>query len=281
MNPNYPSCIKIPSTNSKQDATITVGGNIARASMMEIQETEILYNELVLIADRIFGERKWSHIVTNQEIDSVESFMGKYVCGCVTFLKIQLSDGVFHEDMGYYYTEAAIKSVSIQSARIGSHVDAFKRVLSCFGKEIGHEIQKLSKTPKLDKITDYKTDLEYFETLEPCAQSTPLLEVNATRQNSSNIPKSLNNVQLTVTKPEIQKTVQKPLEHKVDNVMRPIQSNTIYEKKQTNGKTEQNAKKELTEEEALRNERKRKQMEKQAEYKRLMKEREQQRLNKL
>ena len=44
--------------------------------------------------------------------------MGKYVCGCVTFLKIQLQDGTFHEDMGYCYTEEAMKGLSIHCARI-------------------------------------------------------------------------------------------------------------------------------------------------------------------
>lgn len=44
--------------------------------------------------------------------------MGKYVCGCVTFVKIQLRNGTFHEDMGYCYTEAAMKGLSIHCARI-------------------------------------------------------------------------------------------------------------------------------------------------------------------
>lgn len=44
--------------------------------------------------------------------------MGKYVCGCATFLKIQLQDGTFHEDMGYCYTEEAMKGLSIHCARI-------------------------------------------------------------------------------------------------------------------------------------------------------------------
>lgn len=44
--------------------------------------------------------------------------MGKYVCGCVTLLKVQLKDGTFHEDMGYCYTEGAMKGLTIHCARI-------------------------------------------------------------------------------------------------------------------------------------------------------------------
>lgn len=44
--------------------------------------------------------------------------MGKYVCGCVTLLKVQLKDGTSHEDMGYCYTEAAMKGLTIHCARI-------------------------------------------------------------------------------------------------------------------------------------------------------------------
>lgn len=44
--------------------------------------------------------------------------MGKYVCGCVTFVKIQLKDGTFHEDMGYCNAEGNLKGLSIYFARI-------------------------------------------------------------------------------------------------------------------------------------------------------------------
>lgn len=50
-------------------------------------------------------------------LDFVEAFMGKYVCGCATFVKIQLRDGPFHEDMGYCHAEGAAKGLSIQYAR--------------------------------------------------------------------------------------------------------------------------------------------------------------------
>lgn len=43
--------------------------------------------------------------------------MGKYVCGCATFVKIQLHDGTFHEDMGYCHAEGAMKGFSIHCAR--------------------------------------------------------------------------------------------------------------------------------------------------------------------
>ena len=60
----------------------------------------------------------------------------------------------------------------------GSLTDAFKKVLSCFGKVINNEIQVLSKKlPNSCMPNNQKEDLQYssFTALEPCAQSTPLL----------------------------------------------------------------------------------------------------------
>lgn len=35
--------------------------------------------------------------------------MEKYIYGCVTFIKIQLQDGIFQEDMGYCYRNSVMK----------------------------------------------------------------------------------------------------------------------------------------------------------------------------
>ncbi|KAK9298042.1 hypothetical protein QLX08_008538 [Tetragonisca angustula] len=278
---NYPSCIKIPSTSSKQNMINTYG------QKSNLKETLVLNNDLILLANQILGEGKWSHTITNQTIDFVESFMGKYVCGCVTFVKIQLQDGTFHEDMGYCYTEEAMKGLSIHCARIGSLTDAFKKVLSCFGKVINTEIQVLSKKlPNSCMPNTQKEDLHYssFATLEPCAQSTPLLcnKNDEEKQKTDNLLKQ--KIPSTI-KEEIflqprskSPVAQIPLKTSSD-VKSHFQPNVVSHHKEQNIVQIEQDSKSVSEEELLRIERKRKQMEKQAEYKRLMKEREQQKAN--
>lgn len=235
----------------------------------------------------MLGEGKWSHTITNQTIDFVESFMSKYVCGCVTFLKIQLQDGTFHEDMGYCYTEDAMKGLSIHCARIGSLTDAFKRVLSCFGKVMNTEVQVLSKKlPNSCMSNNKKENLQYssFAALEPCAQSTPLLcsKNDEEKQKTENLLKQ--KIPSTIkeeifVQPKLKSpAVQTPLKTSSD-VKDHLQLNVMSHHKEQNIVQIEQDSKSVSEEELLRIERKRKQMEKQAEYKRLMKEKEQQKTN--
>nr|XP_034192934.1 DNA repair protein RAD52 homolog isoform X1 [Osmia lignaria] len=298
---NYPSCIKIPSTNVKQSTTVTMFSR-----NFDIKEALTLNNELISLANQKFGEGKWNHTVTNQSIDFVESFMGKYICGCVTFIKIQLNDGTFHEDMGYCYAEGDIKGSSIYSARIGSVTDAFKKVLSCFGNDLAPEIEKLFK-----KITNFcniqKEDLksrispeERIETFKPCAQSTPLISNKNGEHKENNCKPKIENDQekqsVTRSKSPVEQKGQTMIQTfsrlkssteqkaqsipvKITNSIKgQFQSNdTNYQKEQEQKKQDQTAV--ISEEELLRLERKRRQIEKQAEYKRLMKEKEQQKFN--
>ncbi|CAD1474359.1 unnamed protein product, partial [Heterotrigona itama] len=275
-----------PSTSSKHNMINTY------AQKLNLKETLVLNNDLILLANQILGEGKWSHTITNQTIDFIESFMGKYVCGCVTFLKIQLQDGTFHEDMGYCYTEEAMKGLSIHCARIGSLTDAFKKVLSCFGKVVNNEIQMLpKKLPNSYMPNNQKEDLQYssFNALEPCAQSTPLLcyKNDEEKQKTDNllkqkVPNTIKEeifVQPKSKSPVAQKEqLLLPLKTSSD-VKNHLQPNVMSHHKEQNIVQIEQDSKSVSEEELLRIERKRKQMEKQAEYKRLMKEREQQKAN--
>lgn len=166
--PNYPSCIKIPNTKQNMSATVP---------KFDMKEALAINNELILLANQQFGAGKWSHSITNQTLDFVESFMGKYVCGCVTFIKVQLSDGTFHEDMGYCYAEGTTKGLSIHQARTGSLTDAFKKVLICFGESVERGVLKiLKKYQKGIQKVDSQSSIASIpsEVPEPCAQSTPL-----------------------------------------------------------------------------------------------------------
>ncbi|XP_076665997.1 uncharacterized protein LOC143367740 isoform X2 [Andrena cerasifolii] len=292
--PNYPSCIKIPSTNSKQTMASTMF-----PQKFDIKEALSLNSELISLANRIFGEEKWSHSITNQTVDFVEAFMGKYVCGCTTFVKIQLQDGPFHEDMGYCYAEGAVKGLSIQYARAGSLTEAFKKVLSCFGETMQTEVQKLcQKLPNSRANNIQREDSQFFlsnieaDILEPCAQSTPFVicKNGEKKDEPENVcyPKSAHNggEQQSALRAKLKSSSGKdlPTEQKMhcipskssNDTKAQLQSNATNPQKEPENARKGQDQKKVPEEEFLRMERKRKQMEKQAEYKRLMIEKGQQ-----
>ena len=45
-----------------------------------------------------------SHSVTNSTIDFVDHNNGRYYVGVSAFVRVQLKDGAFHEDVGKYFT---------------------------------------------------------------------------------------------------------------------------------------------------------------------------------
>lgn len=277
----YQSCIKIPSTNSRQNGT---GEPFPRKVVPK--KALMLNDQLISLANRVFGEGKWSHSITSQTLDFVETFMGKYTCGCVTFVKIQLQDGTFHEDMAYCHSEGNTKGLSIHGARIGSLAEAFRKTLSCFGEQVKTEIEKLSiklstshaSSDRQENSSCRLSDVQ-DKMPEPCARSTPLV----TRKNDEEKEKIDAPLKIkSLASPAVNKAQSAPL-RRLNDATNRVQSNGTNHpkdpKEQDDDQKEQHLKKALSDEEIMRLERKRKQLEKQAEYKRLMKEKEQQKSN--
>merc|ERR1712042_195970 len=64
--------------------------------------------------------------------------MGFYV-GVSAFVRVQLKDGVFHEDIGYGTSEGQrSKALSIEKARKEAVTDGLKRALKSFGNALGN-----------------------------------------------------------------------------------------------------------------------------------------------
>ena len=57
--------------------------------------------KVIDLANDIFGFNGWSHSVTNSTIDFIDFFNGKFFVGVSAFVRVQLRDGCFHEDVGY------------------------------------------------------------------------------------------------------------------------------------------------------------------------------------
>ncbi|KAK0075560.1 hypothetical protein PV325_006735, partial [Microctonus aethiopoides] len=61
---NYPSCIKLPVSKNENspEAENSLFNNVADKLSL------INYDELISIADNVFGTGKWSHAVTSQTV---------------------------------------------------------------------------------------------------------------------------------------------------------------------------------------------------------------------
>lgn len=46
--------------------------------------------------------------------------MGKYLIGCAAFVRVQLPDGTYHEEMGYSNAESSVKGAAVYEARVVS-----------------------------------------------------------------------------------------------------------------------------------------------------------------
>ncbi|XP_037538746.1 DNA repair protein RAD52 homolog [Nematolebias whitei] len=87
----------------------------------------------------MFGYNGWSHSISQQNVDFVDLINGKFYVGVSAFIKVQLKDGSFHEDVGYGVSEGLrSKALSLEKARKEAVTDGMKRALKCFGNVLGN-----------------------------------------------------------------------------------------------------------------------------------------------
>ncbi|NXT63872.1 RAD52 protein, partial [Chaetops frenatus] len=133
-------------------------------------------HKVVSLANEMFGFNGWAHSVTQQNVDFVDLNNGKFYVGVCAFVKVQLKDGSYHEDVGYGVSEGLkSKALSLEKARKEAVTDGLKRALKCFGNALGNcildkeylrAVSKLPRQvpPELDlvkaKIQDYEPEIE-------------------------------------------------------------------------------------------------------------------------
>lgn len=94
---------------------------------------------LVNLANETFGFNGWSHSVSTQTVDFVDHYNGRFYVGISACVKVQLKDGVYHEDIGYGVSEGMkSKALSIEKARKEAVTDGLKRALKGFGNSLGN-----------------------------------------------------------------------------------------------------------------------------------------------
>ncbi|KAG5347912.1 RAD52 protein, partial [Acromyrmex charruanus] len=244
----YLSCIKI--NTSKQTA---MKNTHEKAELMDLTAE---HRNLILTANKVFGEDKWSHTVVNQTLDFVEIIGAKCCTGCVSFVKVQLENGNFHEDIGYYSAEESTKGLSIYNARVGSAVNALRRVLLSFGDKIEKELQLLQK----------QIDLKQANNIQ-----------KSVIQSDKQIPDKSNvSIKAPVSHVQQIECTSEPEPNKTPSLGSTV--NIISETNQSSSTNvqidEPSSEKKNLIREKLRQERKRKQMEKQMEFKKRMMEKE-------
>ncbi|XP_075284956.1 DNA repair protein RAD52 homolog isoform X2 [Opisthocomus hoazin] len=129
-------------------------------------------HKVISLANEMFGFNGWAHSVTQQNIDFVDLNNGRFYVGVCAFVKVQLKDGSYHEDVGYGVSEGLkSKALSLEKARKEAVTDGLKRALKCFGNALGNcildkdylrAVNKLPRQipPELDLANAKRQDCE-------------------------------------------------------------------------------------------------------------------------
>ncbi|NXN50896.1 RAD52 protein, partial [Rynchops niger] len=129
-------------------------------------------HKVISLANEMFGFNGWAHSVTQQNVDFVDLNNGRFYVGVCAFVKVQLKDGSYHEDVGYGVSEGLkSKALSLEKARKEAVTDGLKRALKCFGNALGNcildkdylrAVNKLPRQipPELDLVQTKREDYE-------------------------------------------------------------------------------------------------------------------------
>ncbi|XP_062318784.1 DNA repair protein RAD52 homolog isoform X2 [Osmerus eperlanus] len=110
-------------------------------------------HRVISLANEMFGYNGWSHSISQQNVDFVDLINGKFYVGVSAFVKVQLKDGSFHEDVGYGVSEGLkSKALSLEKARKEAVTDGLKRALKCFGNALGNCILNKEYLIAINKI---------------------------------------------------------------------------------------------------------------------------------
>ncbi|XP_029661373.1 DNA repair protein RAD52 homolog isoform X1 [Formica exsecta] len=268
---DFLSCIKIPTT--KQAAA-------KKSEKIEPMDFAADYRDLISTANKVFGEGKWNHTVVHQTLDYVEIIGAKCSVGCVSSVKVQLENGNFHEDIGYYSAEESTKGLSIHNARIGSAVNGLRRVLLSFGGKIERELQpqKQINPEQIDDIQKRMVQSSVNKQIEEKSNipiEEPVYNIEyANLESDKNKDRILVPIVKKITDANISSPSSKMVSSQELLSLSDQNKLVTVQNDKADTKIEEKSKQALSAKELQRMERKRKQMEKQMEFKKRMMEKE-------
>lgn len=110
-------------------------------------------HKVISLANEMFGYNGWSHSISQQNVDFVDLINGKFYVGVSAFVRVQLKDGSYHEDVGYGVSEGLkSKALSLEKARKEAVTDGLKRALKSFGNALGNCILNKEYLIAINKI---------------------------------------------------------------------------------------------------------------------------------
>ncbi|XP_055973852.1 DNA repair protein RAD52 homolog [Sorex fumeus] len=110
-------------------------------------------HRVINLANEMFGYNGWAHSVTQQNVDFVDLNNGKFYVGVCAFVRVQLKDGSYHEDVGYGVSEGLkSKAMALEKARKEAVTDGLKRALRSFGNALGNCILDKDYLRALNKL---------------------------------------------------------------------------------------------------------------------------------
>uniref|UniRef100_A0AAQ4QIR7 DNA repair protein RAD52 homolog n=1 Tax=Gasterosteus aculeatus aculeatus TaxID=481459 RepID=A0AAQ4QIR7_GASAC len=95
-------------------------------------------HRVIGLANEMFGYNGWSHSISQPILYRHHLRDGKFYVRVSVFVKVQLKDGAYHEDVGYGVSEGLkSKALALEKARKEAVTDGMKRALKCFGNALG------------------------------------------------------------------------------------------------------------------------------------------------
>ncbi|XP_071630484.1 uncharacterized protein [Temnothorax longispinosus] len=140
----------------KRNATQSLVNTFVTAEPMDFIAE---FPDLISAANKVFGEGNWRHTVVKQILDNNYAYGGKYYADCVSYVKVQLKNENFHMDVGYCSTKEPTRGLAILNVKIGSAVNALKRVLMSFGEQFERELQQLPRQISPEQTDDVQRDV--------------------------------------------------------------------------------------------------------------------------
>ncbi|XP_019566832.2 DNA repair protein RAD52 homolog isoform X1 [Rhinolophus sinicus] len=167
-------------------------------------------HRVINLANEMFGYNGWAHSITQQNVDFVDLNNGKFYVGVCAFVRVQLKDGSYHEDVGYGVSEGLkSKALSLEKARKEAVTDGLKRALRSFGNALGNCI--------LDK--------DYLRSLNKLPRQLPL-EVDLTKAKRQDFEPSVEQARYSSYRQNVAQGPPKPQE--VTSPCRPSHSDDAH-----------------------------------------------------
>ncbi|KAJ9666558.1 DNA repair protein rad52 [Coniosporium apollinis] len=100
------------------------------------KEHNLAGEQVILLANEVFGFNGWSSAIRNVQIDFVDENQstGQITLGLSMIVRVTLKDGTFHDDIGYGHVENCNgKAAAFEQAKREAATDALKGALQHFG----------------------------------------------------------------------------------------------------------------------------------------------------